>query len=60
MKEQEYMDVTDLSLARGAKDMLQMANFMEEPNKTRYLSIMANLSLITQNLYEEIKIKESE
>lgn len=58
MKEKDYMAVGDLNLARAAKDILRMGNFFDEPNKTRYLSVMANLELMTANLFDEIEIEE--
>jgi hypothetical protein len=60
MKEKDYMDVSDLNAVIAAKEILMRGHFLEEPNKTRYLSVMANLQLMSANLFDEIKVESDD
>lgn len=60
MKEKDYINVSELKLVSAAREMLRGGNFAENPNKTRYMSVMANLQLMIDSLLDEIQIDEDE
>lgn len=57
MTEQEYCDLSDLQMCRTILTMLRSANCFDDPNKTRIASVMANLSLVIDDL--EPKVSEA-
>jgi len=56
MTEDEYCDTNDLATLRNMKDILRELNCFEEPNKTRRLSIAANLDLMIDDVNKRINI----
>ena len=56
MKEDEYCDVSDLVILRNMKDMLRALNCFEDPNKSRRMSIAANIDLMIDDVNKRIEV----
>jgi len=56
MTEEEYIDATDLNLLRSILSMLSWVIAFDDPNKTRKLSVKANIMLMIENLEPKITI----
>jgi hypothetical protein len=54
MKESEYILATDLAKLRIADNAMRSTFCAEEPNKTRQLSILANLGLMIADLEKKV------
>jgi len=60
MKEKDYMLVSDLRAVMSARDVLRLGNFLEMPNQSRYNSIMANLELMSEDLFKRIEVESDD
>ena len=72
MKEEDFCDVQSLTLTRAACKILKLGyayqvikpkkrgGFLEDPNKTRFASIIANLKLIESDLQNKVGHLEAE
>lgn len=58
MTEKEYIDHSDLITVRDALNILASANLFNDPNKTRYLSVVENLRLIREDLSSKVCIED--
>ena len=58
MKEQDYVDSSDLAKLRTIKAILSDCVCMDDPNKKRLASVKANISLMVDNLFKQIDISE--
>lgn len=54
MKEEDYIDVTNLTKLRIASNIIRDCFFTEDPNKTRKRSIIANLVLMIDDLEKKV------
>lgn len=55
MKEQEYIDATDLTRLRLVDDLLRNCYCTDDPNNTRLKSVKANVQLMIDNLFNKIE-----
>ena len=56
MTENEYCNVSDLVILRNMKDMLRNLNCFNDPNKSRRMSITANIDLMITDIDNQIEV----